>query len=158
MPDIELSYKDWLELYAFLLDRLESKGLLDIRRDIETAATASVLEQGDEYEDARVLREFKGRVGQRALRRRAPSEVFSTALDVLWTRLVEFPRVVIALQKNLGGAGQSIEFRVDYDEQYAPSQSDPISLDRLRMTASEQSAVLETFTQLGVSPERTSQQ
>lgn len=158
MPDIELSHQDWLELYGFLLDGLESRGLVTIRREIETVAVAPVLEESDEYKDAEILREFKGRVGQRALRRRVPSEVFSVALDVLWTRLVEFPLVITALQKNLGGAGQPIEFRVDYDQQYAPSQSEKVSLDRLRMTEPEQSTVLEAFKKAGLSPERTHQE
>ena len=158
MPDIGLSHEDWLELYGFLLDRLESKGLMDIRREIETVAVAPVLEESDEYKDAEILREFKGQVGQRALRRKAPSEVFSVALNVLWARLVEFPLVITALQKNLGGTGRPIEFRVDYDEQYAPSQPEKISLDRLRMTEPEQSTVLEAFKNTGLSPERAYQE
>jgi hypothetical protein len=158
MADLDLSNEDWLELYRFLLERLESKGLVDVRRAIEAAAAAPVFERGSDDEEARILKEFKGDVGQRALRRREPFEVFAAALDVIWTRLVELPEVARAIQLNIGGTEQQIEFRVDYEEQYAPRQSEPIPLSRLQLSEAERTGVHEAFDAIGVRPERLGQQ
>ena len=153
MADIELSHEDWLELYGFLLERLESRGFLDVRREIETAAAAPVFERENDEEEARI----KGGVRQRTLRRKEPFEVFAAALDVVKTRLVELPAVATAIQENLCGPEQSVEFRVDYEKQYAPRQSEIMPLDRLQLTEAEQSAVLKGFNAIGVGPERLGQ-
>lgn len=100
MPDQNFSNEDWLELYQFLLERLDRKGFGEFRREVELVATAPVFEEGSDAEEARFLEEFKGEVGQSALRRREPSEVFADAMDVIWTRLTEFPQVVTAIEKN----------------------------------------------------------
>ena len=154
MADIELSNEDWLELYGFLLEQLESRGFLDVRREIETAAAAPVFERENEEGEEWVLRESEGGVGQRTLRRNEPSEVFTAALGVVKTRLVELPAVARAIQENLGGPEQRVEFRVDYEEQYAPRQSAPMSLGGLQLTDVEQSDVLEGLEAIGVDPER----
>ena len=91
MADIELSPEDWLELYRFLLERLESKGFLDVRREIEAAAAAPVFEPESEDRATLILTNFKPDVGQRVLRRRETSEVFAAALDVVWPRLSVVP-------------------------------------------------------------------
>ena len=154
MADIELSPEDWLELYRFLLERLESKGFLDVRREIEAAATAPVFERGSDDQAALPFTKSEVEVGQRVLRRRETIEVFAAALGVVWTRLVELPAVAAAIQKNFGVAERPVEFRADYEEQYAPRQSEPIPLGRLQLTEVEWSAVQEEFDAIGILPER----
>ena len=157
MADIELSHEDWLELYGFLLEQLESRGFLDVRREIETAAAAPVFERENDEGEEWILKEFAGGVGQRTLRRKEPFEVFVAALDVVKTRLVELPGVATAIQENLCGPEQRVEFRVDYEKQYAPRQSEMMPLDRLQLIEAEQSAVLEGFNAIGVGLERPGQ-
>ena len=154
MPDVQLSDEDSLDLYRFLLERLDRNGFLDVRRQVEAAATAPILERPDPYAEPKLLREFKSLTENQQLRQKTPFEAFAAAIDVLWTRLVEFPRVVTALRENLGGPNQPVEFRVDHDEQYAPTQSKPVSLDRLSLTKAEQAALADAFKAIGILPER----
>src|ERR1700756_4520688 len=130
MEQSDLSEQEWLELYRFVLDHLEKLGFTDVRREIEAAAAAPILEEGTDEERARIFRQFKNEVGTRAVRRRNPFEAFSVARDVLWARLIELPGVASAVTKNLGDT-RPVEFRVDYAEQYAPRQSEPFSLKDL---------------------------
>lgn len=155
MPDSDLSDAECLELYQFLLERLDAEGFAEFRREVESAATAPIFDESSDEEDARVLKEIKGEVGQRALRRREPLEVFEAAIDVIWTRLIEFPRVAAAIETNLKLAATArVEFRVDYEEQYAPGRSEPVSLNRLQVTEAEAITMHELIDSIGVKPTR----
>jgi len=154
MPDPDLSNEDWLDLYQFLLQRLDEKGLEEFRREVESVVTAPVSEEATDAQQAWILKEFKGEVGQTALRPREPSEVFAAAMDVIWTRLTEFPTIVMAIETKLQIDAAHIEFRVDYEQQYAPRRSEPINLARLRLTEQETLEISAHLTAIGVVPER----
>jgi hypothetical protein len=139
MPPFDLENEDWLELYRFLLEQLEARGYVEIRRSIELAAAAPVFERGTMDDEEWFSRQFKGQVGEGALRRREPSEVFQAAVDVLWTRLVELPQVAAAIGKNL--ENKPIEFWVDYEEQYALTRSEPVPLSKLQLSPADQARV-----------------
>lgn len=154
MPDPDLSDADCLELYQFLLERLDAEGFAEFRREVESAATAPIFDESSDEEEARVLKEIKGEVGQRALRRREPLEVFEAAIDVIWTRLIEFPRVAAAIETNLKLDASRVEFRVDYEEQYAPGRSEPVSLKSLQVTEDEATKMHDLIDSIGVQPSR----
>src|SRR5882724_10368380 len=101
MSDSLLSNDDWLELYQFLIKRLDEKGFEEFRREVESVVTAPVSEEATDAQEAWILKEFKGEVGQTALRPREPSEVFAAAMDVIWTRLTEFPQIATAIERKL---------------------------------------------------------
>ena len=154
----DLSSEEWLELYRFLLERVESRGYADVRREIEAAAAAPVFEEGTSEEDARIRKEFGGELGKRTVRRKNSFEVFRAALDVIWRRTVELPHVATAVAKNLSNGRQSVEFRVDYEERYAPTQSESISLHRLLVDHADEAQMRDAFDTLGIAPERPSHQ
>lgn len=149
MEQFDLTEQEWLELYRFVLERLEKLSYTDIRREIETAAAAPILEEGSEEEKARIFREFKNEVGRRTVRGKSPFEAFSVARDVLWARLIELPEVASAIAKTLSD-GRRVEFRVDYAQQYAPTQSEPFSLADLMLDDIDKRKALDSFLVLGI--------
>ena len=150
MEHTDLSDEEWLELYRFVLERLEKLEYTDVRREIEVAAAAPIFEEGSDEEKARIFREFKNEVGARAARGRKPFEVFSVALDVLWTRMVELPEVASAVMRNLSDGHREVEFRVDYAEQYALKPTEPTRLSNLMVNEVERSKALDAFRVLGI--------
>jgi tRNA U54 and U55 pseudouridine synthase Pus10 len=89
MEGVDLSGEEWRELYRFSLERVESSGYADVRREIEAAASGPVFEEGSIEENERIRKEFGREVGKRTVRRKEPFEVLRAAVDVIWTRLVE---------------------------------------------------------------------
>ncbi len=150
MADIDISGEQWLELYRHLLARLEEYRFDEVRLAVEAAAFAPVFEETSVEEDERVSRIVMGEVGKRILRRRTPAEVFAAAVGVLQTRLIELPAVAHAIAEHFKRLPQDIEFRVDYEEQYAPTQSESVSLERLAVSAQEAEKLRATFERLGV--------
>jgi hypothetical protein len=150
----DLSMDEWLELYRYLLQGIESRGYSDLRGEIEAAASAPIVEVGTEEEETRIQEEFRSEVGRLTLRHRNSFEVFSAALDVIWTRLVELPEVASALASSLGNGRRQIEFRVDYEERYALRQSQPVPIHRLLLDEVDKRKIRDVLHDLGVSPER----
>jgi hypothetical protein len=154
MAESDISGEQWLELYRHLLARLEERRFDDVRSAVEAAAFAPVFEEGSVEEDVRISKLVRGEVGKRVLRRRTPAEVFGAAVGVLQTRLVELPAVAAAVSQHLDRAPSAVEFRVDYEEQYAPTQSEPISLERISVSKEESGALSAAFERLGVATQR----
>jgi hypothetical protein len=154
VADPNLRDDQWLELYRYLLERLDFHGYSDVRREIELIATAPVFEEGTIEEQETISKEFRTEIGTRIVRRREPREVFKAALDVLWTRMFELPEIALSIAKKLDVHNQQIEFRVDYEERYAPKLSESVSLRRLMLEESEKRLLQQAFDALGVECER----
>jgi anaerobic selenocysteine-containing dehydrogenase len=143
MPEHNLTDRDYLDLYTYLLEALQAKGFSDLRREIETAATVPVFEEGTPDEEEKILAEFKGEVGQRVVRRKEPSEAFFGAMDTLWTRLTELPQLVSRIERHLGSEARRIEFRLDEAESYSSEQVSSVGLSSLSLTHNEHDEIIE---------------
>jgi hypothetical protein len=129
---------------------LQEYGLTEVRTEIETAASAPLMEEGTPEDDARISRLVRSEVGRGAIRRKRPNEVFASAIAVLQSRLVELPAVADGIVGHLRLAATRIEFRVDYEEEYAPRQSEVVRLDRLALNSEEAALLHEATGRLGI--------
>lgn len=154
LPDIEMSGGEWLDLYRYLLAKLATLGLNEVRSEIEAAASAPVVEESTPEEEARISKLIRGEVGKAIIRRRDPSEVFHTALGVLHSRLIEMPAVAVALANNLKVSAARIEFRVDYEQRYALVESKPLLLNDFLVTADDLGVIRAGLSTLGISDRR----
>ena len=152
MADDDLSDAQWLELYRHLLVRLGERGYVNVRSAVEAAAFAPVFEDTTPEEDEELSRSVRGEVGKRILRRRRPAEVFAAAVGVLHTRLVEVPAVASAIADRFGRSARDVQFRVDHEEQFAPTEMESISLERLTVSVEEEQALHTAFERVGVDP------
>jgi len=150
----EMAQNEWLELYRHLLGRLDERGLTEVRAEIETAASAPVFEERSAEETERIFSMVKREVGRRVLRPRTPREVVEAAIGVLHTRLVELPAIASAMVFRYGRPEGEIEFRVDFEEQYAPRQSEPVSLAKLTASPADRERIERGFLILGISPKQ----
>ena len=150
MTESDISGEQWLELYRHLLLQLKERRFDDVRAAVEAAAFAPVFEETSAEEEERVSKIVRGEVGKRILRRRSPAEVFAAAVGVLHTRLIEVPAVAQAISKHFERSPRDVEFRVDYEEQYSPTQSESISLERLAVSAQEVEDLRRALGRLGV--------
>lgn len=140
-----MSDEDWLELYTYLLRRLDEKGFPGIREEIEDAASAPVTEESKPEDEARISKAVREEVGRIAFRRRQPKEVFEAAVRVLQSRLIELPKVAESLAERLQVPKDRIEFRLDYEQRYALVESAPIPLTQLTLSESDATHIRESF-------------
>jgi transcription initiation factor TFIIIB Brf1 subunit/transcription initiation factor TFIIB len=145
----DLSDEEWLELYRHLLAQLQERGFNEIRAEIEAAASAPLAEESTPEEEARISRIVRGEVGRAVIRRRSPEEVFSAAVGVLQSRLIELPRVAAALADRLDVSAERIEFRVDYEQRYALIQTEPVQLQELTISGDEASVLRAHLVEIG---------
>ena len=127
----ELTAEEWFELYEHLLAQLDEKGFSEVRQEIQTAAAAPVFEERSDDDEGTLPKRRSGAVGNVTIRRRRPEEAFDVALDLLEAKLVEIPMIAAALVERLQIPAMRVEFRVDYEQRYAPSQAEPVRLDAL---------------------------
>jgi len=154
MANGDIFGEEWLELYRYLLIELNKGDYNEVRTEIETAASAPVVEESTPEDEARISKLVRGEVGKTIIRRRSPEEVFSAAMEVLRSRLEELPALANALSRRLGVPAQRIEFRVDYEQRYALVQTDPVPLDSLILDKEEADAVRSALSPLGSSATR----
>jgi hypothetical protein len=150
-----LSEAEWLELYRYLLMRLEERRFNDVRAEIEAAAAAPLIEESSPEDQARVSKLVRGEVGKAVIRRREPKEVFNAAVDVLSVRLIELPALASRVAELFKVQAANIEFRVDYEEGYALVESKPVRLDGLLAPEADTNAMRESLRGLGAREERT---
>jgi hypothetical protein len=127
----ELTAEEWFELYEHLLAQLNERGFTEVRQEIQTAAATPVFEEGSDDDEGTLRRRRSGAVGKVTIRRRRPEEAFDVAVDLLEAKLVEVPMIAAALVERLHIPASRVEFRVDYEQRYAPSQAEPVRLDAL---------------------------
>jgi hypothetical protein len=149
-----LSEAEWLNLYRHLLTQLEQRRLNDVRSEIEAAAVAPLIEESSPEDPARVSKLVRGGVGRAIIRRRESEQVFSAAVDVLWTRLIELPVLASRVAELLNVQPANIEFRVDYEERYALIESRPVPLDSLLAHKEDEDVIRKTLLALGAREER----
>ena len=149
MPDEQLTSDEWLELYRYLLARLQERGFAVIRAEIEVAAAAPVFEESTPEEDLRISQIIRREVGRASMRLRTPAEMFGTALEIFRARLTELPVVADAASRHLDRSAERVEFRLD-----APTQSEPVPLTRLSVSSTEVIAISEALMRLGLRPDR----
>lgn len=154
MAEENISDEEWLELYRYLLTRLEERGFNEVRAEIEEAAAAPVIEQSTPEDEARISKMVRGEVGRAVIRRRGPEEVFKAALGVLQARLIELPAVAGSVAERLGIPATRIEFRVDYEQRYALVESAPIPLGRLTLSSEDVHSISENLSALGADSAR----
>ena len=154
MAESDISGEQWLELYHHLLQRLEELKLGNVSAEIEAAASAPIFEDKSSEKDDWINKIMRREVGKIFLRPRSAEEVFSAALGVLSTRLIELPAIADAISKYLGRQAKGIEFRVDYMEQYAPRKSEPVSLERLTISSQEKESIDTALNRLGIPIDR----
>jgi transcription initiation factor TFIIIB Brf1 subunit/transcription initiation factor TFIIB len=136
-----ISGEEWLDLYRYLLTRLQERGFTEVRAEIEAAASAPVVEESTPEDEARISQLVRGEVGRAIIRRRSPEEVFKAAVEVLQCRLIELPAIAGVLAEHLGISAAHIEFRVDYEQRYALVESDPVPLANLIVSGQEVDAI-----------------
>jgi hypothetical protein len=149
MANGDISGEEWLELYRYLLAALDKGGFSEVRAEIETAASAPVVEESTPEDEARISKLVRGEVGKAIIRRRSPEEVFAAAIGVLRSRLVELPALASVLNKHLGIAADRIEFRVDYEQRYALVESEPVRLNQLIVSEEESDSLRAALSALG---------
>ena len=149
MANGDISGEEWLELYRYLLAELDKRGFSEVRAEIETAASAPVVEESTPEDEARISKLVRGEVGKAIIRRRSPEEVFGAAMGVLRSRLVELPTLAIILSKHFGIAADHIEFRVDYEQRYALVESEPVRLNQLIVSQEESDSLRAALSALG---------
>lgn len=149
MANGEISGEEWLELYRYLLTELDRGGFIEVRAEIESAASAPVVEESTPEDEARISKLVRGEVGKAIIRRRSPEEVFAAAVEVLRSRLEELPALESILSKQLGVPSERIEFRVDYEQRYALVQSDPVRLISLTVSEEEIASIHLALSALG---------
>jgi transcription initiation factor TFIIIB Brf1 subunit/transcription initiation factor TFIIB len=145
----DISGEEWLDLYRYLLTRLEERSFSEVRAEIEAAASAPVVEESTPEDEARISKIVSGEVGKAIIRRRSPEEVFRAAVGVLQSRLVELPAVADSLAKHLEVPLQKIEFRVDYEQRYALVESDPVHLRDLVVSGGDVEIIRRDLSVLG---------
>ena len=145
----DISGEEWLDLYRYLLTRLEERGFNEVRAEIEAAASAPVVEESTPEDEARISRIVRGEVGRAIIRRRTPEEVFKAAVGVLQSRLIELPAVAGVLAEHLGIPATQIEFHVDYEQRYALVESEPVPLHNLIVSGQEADAIRVDLSALG---------
>jgi transcription initiation factor TFIIIB Brf1 subunit/transcription initiation factor TFIIB len=149
MANGDISGEEWLELYRYLLSELEKRGFNEVRTEIETAASAPVVEESTPEDEARISKLVRGEVGKAIIRRRSPEEVFAAAIGVLRSRLVELPTLGAALSKHLGVTTDHIEFRVDYEQRYALVESEPVRLNQLIVSEGDSNSLRAALSAFG---------
>jgi hypothetical protein len=145
----DITGEEWLDLYRYLLTRLEERGFNEVRAEIEVAASAPVVEQSTPEDEARISKIVRGEVGRAVIRRRGPEEVFKAAVGVLESRLIELPAVGAGLAEHLRVSSEQIEFRVDYEQRYALVESEPIPLRGLIVREREVDVIRRDLAALG---------
>lgn len=93
MMPTDLSDADWLEVYAYLLERLGEDRFSELRREIESAASAAVVNEPNMTDSTQAGQKSRRKRGHRTLRTRSAPEAFEAAVEVLRSRLVERPAV-----------------------------------------------------------------
>ena len=149
MANGDISGEEWLDLYQYLLTRLEAKGFNEVRTEIEAAASAPVVEESTPEDEARISEIVRGEVGRAVIRRRSPEEVFKSAVGVLQSRLIELPAVAAGLAERLEVSPDDIEFRVDYEQRYALVESQPVPLRGLIVGGREVDLIRRDLAALG---------
>jgi hypothetical protein len=150
MANGDISGEEWLELYRYLLAELERGGFNEVRAEIESAASAPVVEESTPEDEARISKLVRGEVGKAILRRRGPEEVFAAATGVLRSRLIELPTLAGVLSKHLAITPDRIEFRVDYEQRYVLVESEPVRLDQLIVSEEESDSLNTALSALGL--------
>jgi hypothetical protein len=145
----DLLEAEWLDIYQYLLAQLANLGFNDIRSEIEAAASAPVVEESTPEDQAQISKMVRSEVGRAIIRRRSPEEVFSAAIGVLQSRLVELPAVAASLAGHLGTAAARVEFRVDYEYRYALVESEPVPLDHLTVDGAQAETIRRDLIELG---------
>ena len=151
MANIEISDEEWLDLYRYLLAQLQERGFNEIRAEIEAAASAPLVEESTPEDEARISKLVREEVGKAIIRRRSFEEVFSAAVGVLQSRLIELPEVAAALAQHLGITATQTEFRVDYEQRYALVESEPVQLNELVVSGQEAEVLRSYLSGLGAS-------
>lgn len=149
MANSEISGEEWLELYRYLLTELDRGGFIEVRAEIEIAASAPVVEESTPEDEARISKLVRGEVGKAIIRRRSPEEVFAAAVEVLRSRLEELPALAGILSKRLEVPSERIEFRLDYEQRYALVQSDAVRLISLTVSEEEIASIHLALSTLG---------
>lgn len=149
MANQDLLEADWLDLYQYLLAQLAKLSFNDIRSEIETAASAPVVEESTPEDQAQISKMVRSEVGRAIIRRRSPEEVFSAAVGVLQSRLVELPAVAASLAGHLGIPATRVEFRVDYEYRYALVESEPVPLAHFTVDGAQAETIRRDLTELG---------
>ena len=154
MANQDLLGEEWLDLYQYLLARLAELGFNDIRNEIEAAASAPVVQESTPEDQAQISKMVRSEVGRTIIRRRSPEEVFSAAVDVLQSRLVELPAVASSLAGHLGIPETRVEFRVDYEYRYALVESAPVPLGHLTVDGGQAETIRRNLSELGAADRR----
>lgn len=155
MANSEISGEEWLDLYRYLLTRLEERGFIEVRAEIEAAASAPVVEESTPEDDARISRIVRGEVGRAIIRRRTPEEVFKAAVGVLQSRLIELPSVAGVLAEHLGIPATQIEFHIDYEQRYALVETKPVPLRDLIVSGQDANTIRVDLSALGAAIKET---
>ena len=149
MDQSQLPDNEWLELYRHLLERLKEHGFHDCRQAIDAAVAEPVSLEGSDEGDPRIQEQSSRDLGRSAVRQRLPFEALSTALDVIWTCMVEMPLIAAAAQARLVESARPIEFRTDRGNDHALGQTEPFQLKDLQLNPEQIRQVTAAFDALG---------
>ena len=152
MGDGEVTQEEWRKAYDILLERLRTTECEEICREIEAAAVLPFFVDEEEDDVAGVARHREPGVGRQMMRRALPSEAFAVALEVLWARLVEFPAVIAAIQKNVGGDKRRIVLGFEDDDKWITRGKKLIELEEFGLTDDERTSIKSAFATMGFAP------